>query len=241
VVLDGFTVDGAAGNNGISVVFAHHIRFQNLEVKNWKDPNSSGVFVYADYNEFLNLKVHDSPTGSEAHGVYILGSHNLVDGCDVYNNSGYGIQVYNGNDNTAAHDNIIRNNRVHDNYIAPSCCGGGITLNSGDNNVAYNNLVYQNGADAAISVSYSAGNTHIDNNTTYNNSGGGLHIGNAGGRGTPNTLVTNNTFVRDNIVDRGTGTIFGNNSCDIAGTGCEVVGDLIQLQRYIVDAIRSSQ
>jgi parallel beta-helix repeat protein len=151
-----------------------------------------------------------------------------VDGCEVYNNVGYGIQLFNGDNTTLVHDNILRNNRVHNN--GGSSTPGGITINHGDNNIAHDNIICNNEGEA-LGVG-TADNTQISNNTIYNNSPGGLNIAS----NDHNTLVRDNTFVLDGgIRDRGLGTIFEDNVCDVAGPGCTVVSDPRQLQDIISD------
>jgi parallel beta-helix repeat protein len=234
VIFKDLIIDVTGQPEGISIVNGddtatrdNHIRFQNVEIKNWEGFDAAGVFLYSNYNEFLNCKVHDGSVAGRAHGFYIGGSHNLVDGCEIYNNVGYGIQLYNANNTTLVHDNILRNNRVHNN--GGSSNQGGITINHGDDNIAHDNIVCNNDGES-FGVS-TADNTQIYNNIIYNNSPGGLHIESNG----DNTLVMNNTFVLDldGIVDRGIGTIFADNVCDAAGPGCAVVGDPLQLQEVI--------
>src|SRR5205823_7491065 len=108
---------------------------------------------------FLNLKVHDNGSSRFDHGFYLGTPSSLIDGCDVYNNSGYGIQVYSGStDNT-----IVRNNEVHDNRG-----DGGVTLNHGDDIQFYNNAVYNNKNGVEVSYGNST-NTQIYNNVIHDN------------------------------------------------------------------------
>jgi hypothetical protein len=93
LVFDNLTIDGKGvfvGGPG-----AQHIRLQNSEIKNAPSIGIQGFD--AAYIEFINLKVHNSRS---SHGFYIALQHALIDGCDIYNNSGYGIQVYDGNCST---------------------------------------------------------------------------------------------------------------------------------------------
>jgi parallel beta-helix repeat protein len=242
VIFNDLIVDATGRPEGISITNGdatttrdNFVRFENVEVKNWEAPNSNGVFVYSNYNEFLNCKVHDSSVGGRAHGFYILGSHNLVDGCEVYNNVGYGIHLWNEDNTTLVHDNILRNNRVHHN--GGSSTPGGITINHGDNNIAHDNIVCNNDGES-FGVS-AADNTQIYDNIIYNNRPGGLHIeSNA-----DNTLVMDNTFILDpdGIHDLGTGTIFVDNVCGAVGPGCAVAGAPLQLQDIIADSGCDSQ
>jgi hypothetical protein len=242
VIFKDLIIDATGQPDGISITNGdetttrdNYIRFQNVEVKNWEDPRSNGVFVYSNYNEFHNCKVHDSPLGGNSHGFYILGSYNLVDGCQIYNTAGYGIHLWNGNNTTLVHHNILRNNFVHHNGVdwAP----GGITINHGDNNIAHDNIVCNNyGESLGIST---GDNTQIYDNIFYNNRPSGMNIAS----NSHNTLVTNNIFVLDldGIHDNGIGTIFVDNVCDVAGPGCAVVGDPLRLRDIIAATDCDSQ
>jgi len=89
--------------------------------------------------------------------------------CDVYDNGGYGIQVYNTEDPGCSTNTQIYNNTIHDNRG-----DGGVTLNYGNNILFSNNFVYNN--FIGVGVSYgNPTNTQIDSNTIYNNVGG-IHI-----------------------------------------------------------------
>jgi parallel beta helix pectate lyase-like protein len=115
IVFDNLIVDASNVKFGISLTNgAHHIKFQNSEVRNSR---LSGILLTnsAGHNQFTNIKVHDNGASNYDHGIYISTSNNLVDRCEVYNNSGYGIHIYNGaggerpNNNTLER-NVVRNN-----------------------------------------------------------------------------------------------------------------------------------
>jgi parallel beta-helix repeat protein len=96
---------------------AHHIRFSNGELKNANDNlvQAGG----ASNIEVINNKIHDAylslfggshPTTSN-YGLYFNAHSSLIDGNTVYDNTGYGLQLYHSG-GTDVNDNIIRNNRV---------------------------------------------------------------------------------------------------------------------------------
>ena len=98
----------------------HHLRFIGGEIRN--SDSSSGVIIESstttptpDYNEFINIKIHDNGATVLHHGIYIQSSHNLVSGCDIYHNAGFGIQIYRDNavNGVNASYNIVRNNKLH--------------------------------------------------------------------------------------------------------------------------------
>ena len=181
----------------------HHIRFQNGEIKN--AASSDGALIEAsytdpqpNYNEFINMKIHDNGSSVLHHGIYMHSSHNLVTGCDIYNNSGFGVQIYHDNAASGINTsyNTLSGNKLHDNVASGAVLAGGV------GNLAYNNLIWNN--RGGILVDYSASNTGIYYNTIYaNNAGGGV----AGIRLGSNVSASNTT-IRDNI-------IFGNSAGDI--------------------------
>lgn len=173
MIFDHLVIDASGAQNGVAVVQgAHHIRIQNGEIKN---AHEHGVFTVdassTSHVELVKLKVHDNGSSRLDHGLYIGTPDSLIEGCDIYNNGGYGIHVYNGNDSGKSTSNtIIRNNQVHDNRG-----DGGVTLNHGDNIQFYDNFVYNN--KSGVEVSYgNPTNTQISHNTIHDNGGAGITI-----------------------------------------------------------------
>jgi parallel beta-helix repeat protein len=192
---------------------AHHIRFVNIECAN----SGHMGFSFGPYNvdtffEVLGGSVHDNGVNAHNdHGFYIRSGSNLIDGVTVYNNYAYGIQFYN-TDNAVnrANNNIVRNCIFHHNpKITDASSGAGILLGSGDNNTAYNNILYNN--KWGIQVGYRCTNCKVFNNTIYNN-GPGAAIGlGKDGNAVTNTTIRNNIFWRNtsDTVDSGPGTVTG--------------------------------
>jgi parallel beta-helix repeat protein len=190
-------------------------RFVNLDIHHWHGPNN-GVYVAADGVEYIGGKVHHAPVGPtdcnwesfDCHGFYWIGAHGLIDGVDIYECSGYGIQLYTAYGRTYVNDNIVRNNIIHHNMIPPSLAGGGIVVGSGTNNLIYNNIIYGNRADG-IDTGYDAHGTKYYNNTIYGNRDRGLYIDssiqNAVAR---NNILYGNTY---GLSNDGVGTTLSNN------------------------------
>ncbi|OGI89794.1 hypothetical protein A3B01_00340, partial [Candidatus Nomurabacteria bacterium RIFCSPLOWO2_01_FULL_41_52b] len=134
IIIDGLVLDGANISHDVIKItwatatgYSHHIRIANSEVMNSQKnsgctkisgttgnfgPCGQGMLITSgsDYNEFINLKVHDNGKTDFDHGIY-LGSHNnLIENSSFYNNAGWGIQKYPAGDN-----NIIRNNKIYNN------------------------------------------------------------------------------------------------------------------------------
>jgi len=158
-VLDGdlrnnFTDSGSAISVGdfVNGGCDHH-RFENIEVKNWP---GVGIYTYAQYNQFINMIVHDNGFSVEypypdgrGHGYYISSGktatassdYTLIDGGEVYNHyspehyNRYGIHL---NHTTYPNSHItIRNVKVYHNTH-------GILPNGGTDINLYNNIVYEN-------------------------------------------------------------------------------------------------
>jgi len=212
VVFDGLSIDGG----GVSIQNgAHHIRFQNGEIKNALGQGIQGGFgSLATTNlELINMRIHHNgnPTiisenpgsgGRYDHGIYVAIQNLLIDGCDIYENSGYGIQIYDSGGGRS-NNSVIRNSRVHDNHG-----DGGVILSYGTNISFYNNIVYNhlNG----VSANYNASNVQFYNNTIYNHpSGSGIEVG-AGASG---TVIKNNIIYQNGqaLLNYGTGTTSSNN------------------------------
>jgi hypothetical protein len=210
IILDGLIIDGSGGNNGITIDYsssgtsstAHHIRVTNSEVRN--APNQ-GIYVgagsYGGYNEFINLKIHHNGTDSLRHGMYVTASNNLIERCEVYNNSGYGLHLYDEGGFKQVNNNTVRLNRLYNNGQ------WGLILSSGTGNMAYNNIMWSNG-QGGINIQYgNVRNTQVYNNTIYNSSPYGLYIGSS----SSNATVRNNiVYQSGGIQNQGVGTVLSN-------------------------------
>ena len=148
---------------------AHHIRLKNCELIN---ATGQGLLLAhaGDGIELLGLNVHNNPTipvpGDDFHhGIYLNASYALVDGCDIHDNAGWGVHIFDADSNAPnPSGNIVRNNRIHDNATA-GARGTGIGIYSGTGNVAYNNIVWGN--RRGIVAGIDADGTRIENNTVH--------------------------------------------------------------------------
>jgi parallel beta-helix repeat protein len=177
-----------------------------------RNASKSGVLLNpgnglsSDHFEFVNMKIHNNGVTQYDHGIYIATSNNLVDRCEIYSNSGYGIHVYNGTPGEQANSNILRNNAIHDNAFV-DVSSAGIILSSGDGNLAYNNIIRNN--SYGISVNYRATNSKVYNNVLYANTYYGIDVG----AGSTAAAVKNNLTYGNGytILDAGSGTAMSNN------------------------------
>ena len=142
----------------------HHIRIENSEVKNaltFSCMAMSGTDSYAVHHvTFSNLKVHDCGDSVLDHGIYTRGTDHIIENSEIYDIFSHGIHIYSTDPNGANDRHVVRNNRIH--HVGAR----GILLGSGDDHVAYNNLVWSN-ADGIV-IGYGAPrNNKIYNNTIY--------------------------------------------------------------------------
>lgn len=208
IIFKDLIVDATGVEFGIGITNgAHHIRFQNVEIKN---AIKSGVLTTpgsqpypADtYLEFLSCSSHDNgSTANQDHGFYISTSSNLIRKSKSYNNAAYGFHIYNGNyPSQTAQNNIVTESQAYNNSTG-SASSAGILLSGGAGNKAFNNIVYGN--KHGIGVDYYSNGAKIYNNTIYNN--------------TPGYAVTmgvsstaSNTDIRNNIFWQNGGDIINN-------------------------------
>ena len=194
-----------------------HLRFTGCEIKN---APASGLLVEAAAGapsdiQILNCSMHDNGANILDHGIYISGNNVLVDHCRIYNNQGFGVQIYDGTTNSSSvcSNNVISNNIIYGNARYNSG-GAGIIVDTGDNNVVYNNVIYNNNNGYGIRVDAQAKGTLIYNNTVTGNPGGALLIG-YDDNTTSGTVVRNNILYHNgsnDIINYGTGTIADHNT-----------------------------
>jgi parallel beta-helix repeat protein len=207
VVVDGLILDGArvafdcikitTGGGGRS----HHIRIQNTEVMN---APGQGILLSdgADSNEFISVRVHDNGRSSDfVHGMYITTNGNLIDNCDIYRNSGWGVHAY-----PAPNNLTVRGCRIYQNARA-GARGEGIGLYGGQGLRALGNEVSGNAKGIAVDGTTGA---EVTGNRVHGNRGEGIVIrGPAQG-----TRVEGNTASGNgggDLIDQGAGTRLGSN------------------------------
>jgi parallel beta-helix repeat protein len=181
---------------------SHHIRIEDSEVVN---SPGQGLLIAGHHNEFLRLRVHANGVSDFDHGMYITSPDNLVDGCEIYQNAGWGVSVYNGEANDADR-NVVRNNRVYHNARVGRR-GAGILLSNGEGNVAFNNVVFGN--KVGIQVSNGALRSRVYNNTIFAQADDGIQVY----PGATGTEIRNNLLFDNGsgITNAGIGTITGTN------------------------------
>jgi len=192
VVIDGLVLDGINNKNVVIGLEGPNNTLQNSEIMNMgpipHDGNGAAcVDFFGNSSTVRGNKVHDcqnsgdDPNGLSTHCLYIHSSNNVIDGNDIFNCGSHGIQQYNGTG--GSNNNVIRNNRVHESGAR------GILLSSGNNNVAYNNIVYGNGFTKPGGGKGALGctdgmNNQFYNNTVYGNGTVAFRVGPYGANGT---------------------------------------------------------
>lgn len=183
IVFDGLVIDAAnVALDAVKVTHqgsdtsrtAHHIRFQRCEVRN--AGRGHGLLVGGHHSEFLDLRVHHNGLravgmANTGYGFYVASPDNLVERCDVYENGGYGVHVYNTRPAvpapfTRTDRTVVRFNYVHDNArVLPY---PGVILSSGEDLVAHHNVV----VGAPLQVAYEGvRNAQLYNNTVVDPAG----------------------------------------------------------------------
>lgn len=222
LIFENLVLDGKNGadKSGWSIRDGnHHFILRNLEIMHFR---VSGLYISANDIQVINCSIHDqiSETGLPGHryyGIYFHdGNNGLIEGNDIYNNPGGGIQAYPGTINNL----VIRNNKIHDNNSTIHSPIGGIVISGSGYAVAnvsvYNNLLYNNGSSPLSGLSPgiridgpNTTGTKVWNNTVYKNKGYGLSISQA------NKTVVQNNIVYENVdgalFDSGTDTILSHN------------------------------
>ena len=204
LVFDGINVNGKGTQYETIWVGsgAHHIRFQNLDVKGGQHFGIVLAVSSGGFNQLINLDVHHNGTAQhQDHGIYVCSPSNLVENSRIYSNAAYGIHVYPG----APNDNIIRNNYIYDNGVLGGTSAG-LTL-AGDRNMAYNNVIFRNAI--GIQIAYdSPVDTGIYNNTVYSNRDAGIFV-QQGDR----AVIMNNILYQNNpdVQNAGVNTTLSNN------------------------------
>lgn len=154
IEIDGINCDNTAGGGVVIAVHAigsgdnaHHIRIQNLEVKNGAKACWAGIFAVCrqrgliGFNEFINVTVHNTGTDDLSHGFYIGSDDNLVERCTVYDVPGCGVHIWaQGSENTPSR-NRVKRTLVRDLRAVTNARHAGILAVGNDNQIE-NSITY---------------------------------------------------------------------------------------------------
>lgn len=171
---------------------ANHIRLYNCELKNSKFQAMLVVFA-SDSNEFQKLSIHNcgktiDSDGLYGYAMYIKGSSNLIEDCDIYDQGSSGIQIFSTTGTSEPPNfNTIRRCKIHNNCVlsAAQGRGAGITIASGSQNLVYNNLIYVNFRGISCSNTFT---NKMYNNTIASNPDIGLFLENGGSHSCRNNV-----------------------------------------------------
>ena len=194
LILDGLIIDAAnISVDAVKISYgsdplqsSHHIWFKNCVVKN---SPGQGILTTgnADWNRFTNCEIYNNGTDDFDHGFYISTDNNIIEQSRIHDNTGWGVQVYDGAGTIS--NNIVRYSLVYDN--TNSGRGAGIGLYSGPGHKAYGNIVWGN--KYGISLNYGASGAEVSNNTLYLNGGNPLFDNGV------NTTKYNNTLINQDV------------------------------------------
>lgn len=187
IEFDGLNLDGSllGSYEGVVAIFGasgadnHHIRIQNAELTGKANTHAYGVVfagggpggdqTYARGLEFLSLVIHGGGTSDLDHGMYLPGSDVLVDGCEVYDFFGAGIQVYQNSNPNGQTGAVIKNNRIHTPQSSANARHWGI-IEGTTGGLVFNNVIYDitdNGNQAAGIDAFGSSGGGYYNNTVY--------------------------------------------------------------------------
>jgi parallel beta-helix repeat protein len=211
LILDGTNVNDNAhgiliGHAGTDLAqAAHHIRIKNTEIKNIPH---SGVDIRegSNFNELLNLRVHNTGLSGIGHGFYIHSHYNVVEQSYIYENKKCGIQFY--HEYGPVNYNIFRYNQVYNNGLLNQGCKTALWVGPGSGTLVYNNLIWDN-ADRGLVVDNGVSNAKVYNNTIYGNGSTGLYIYSGAKVLIKNNIVYGNGT--SNITKSGSGAVLANN------------------------------
>lgn len=195
VVFDGLTFDGANATAGVIKIEAvdttthnpHHIRIiRSTIIGNTAQPQQ-GITIDAQadnttgLDEIVSSTIRDIGGDDFSHGIYTKSPGTLVDGCDISNFPGAGIQLFSGHAMSGA---VIRNNTIHDpRHGGSNQRHWGIVWADGTSSgLAYNNVIYgitlaPGGSSVSFGIQvYDNSGIGLYNNTIYNVSGYGLNL-----------------------------------------------------------------
>lgn len=206
VVIDGLILDGARVTlDGVKITSgaggrSHHIRIQNTEVMN---APGQGILISsgADSNEFVNVRVHDNGRNDFSHGIYVATDGNLIENCDIYRNSGWGVHAYEAPNNVT-----VRGCRIYQN-ARTGARGVGIGLYGGEGLRALSNEVWGNAVGIGVDSTRGA---EVIGNRVHDNRDQGILVGSraSGTRVDGNTVSGNGG---GNLIDNGAATRLGSN------------------------------
>jgi hypothetical protein len=173
LVFDGFVFDNqngaSAGNAAVKVSdgantseFSSHIRFVRSEIM-----NSPSAGFYANVGsdiQLIEVRVHDNGTVDpmDKDGIHLAVPNSLIERCDVYNNTGIGIELY--DDIVAVSNTVVHYNTIHDNTSERGIYAGGA---GATNDTIERNVVWNNSGGITVT----ADGSRVDHNTIVANAG----------------------------------------------------------------------
>src|SRR5215813_1023102 len=158
-VVSGFIIDGLyIASRCVGIEWpSTGIRVEYNEIKG---SAHNAVLIGATGAELVGNYIHDGGYDGGSYppygyGLYLMSSGNLIEGNEVYNMGGFGMHLYSQVEGTL-HDNMIIGNQIHhNNQAAGESYGAAGLILGGQNNLVYNNLIYDENNGHGIRVDYS--------------------------------------------------------------------------------------
>ena len=175
-IVQGFIFDGSTlandqfrlGGGGTS---PSAIKLINNDIINTAFGNAIYVGEFSSDIQIIGNRIHDgnfftdSNSQGRNHGIYLTGNNCLIEGNEFYNLPAFGVHQYSQHTPPPG-NNTIRGNLVYN--FAGQGIAAGIYMDSGSGSVAYNNIVFQTGANGnAVGITAKNG-SFAYNNTVYN-------------------------------------------------------------------------
>jgi parallel beta-helix repeat protein len=197
IVLDRLILDchNQANSNGLAMTTgAHHIRFQNGEIRNC---HFEPIFIEnSDNNEILTSSIHGSAIKPCIN--LVAGSDNTVlQGNTIHTCPLAGIEA--GSPNTGT---VMRDNVIHDAGTDTPSAKAGIMTAGAISPVIINNVVYNNYRGIHVQGG-TTNDAKVFNNTVHGNATQGIQIDATAGAVVTNNIVAANTIAQ--IVNNGSG------------------------------------
>ena len=220
-IINGFIFDGMSTWRSQVIIGSccdpqpGYIRFQNNEFIN----NTYGGFFIDGHNvEILDNKIHGGfqefwgcgQGHCFGYAFYVTSGNNLFDGNEIYDVSSWAFHIYNHSNFEDAHDNIVRNNIIHDFGYGDERANG-ILASSGADNQIYDNIVY-NGTNG-IGVGAGCNDCQVRNNR-ISNMNRCLEVLNSTDAIVQDNILSNCGQMYFNISGNTAGLVMSDNSCD---------------------------
>jgi hypothetical protein len=200
IIFKKLVIDGANRTFNTLALYnmVHHIRFDQVEVKNTRSGGNEGLYIDgADNVELIDVFIHDS--GTDALALYGAVDTFVCQRCHLYNATMKGLNITGSGtkSNITILETEIRNNTTD-----------GLDLGASTGTVVQNVLAHSNGG-IGVRIRTGASGSKLSNSTVYGNTGNGVQC-DAGATSTEiknNIVYSNGEGGANNIVNNCRATV----------------------------------